>query len=314
MTLAVPFFASRPMAFQLPKDGAIYTESIFGRCRDLIGYDAWSGIAPHRLDTWINNFRTPEEDYFAACVLDGLIYRSNAQTVALMQQLFQRAIPDLARSNTLSPGLSDLYYSLRNGEVDPRVRVVPVIPPGESPAKSGATIARMFRRQLGFHEQWIAHPDEIPSLIGDVDSFVFVDDFLGTGTQFSIFLSDTGLPAHFSSACFIYAPLAGHVTGISDIHSAFANLHIVTVELLDDGHALFSPMSRSFNDGVNSPDDSRQLYYDLLEDRQIKIDGPDRRGFGHFELAYAFEHAIPDNSLPILWWRDSEVWQPLFDR
>jgi hypothetical protein len=59
---------------------------------------------------------------------------------------------------------------------------------------------------------------------------------------------------------------------------------------------------------------ARDFYYDLLDERQIRIDGPDRRGFGHYEIAYAFQHAVPDNSLPILWWSHSEHWKPLFDR
>jgi hypothetical protein len=44
------------------------------------------------------------------------------------------------------------------------------------------------------------------------------------------------------------------------------------------------------------------------------LTGSDRRGYGHFELVYAFEHAAPDNSLPILWWRFAPGWQWLFDR
>lgn len=301
-------------SFQLPRDGVIYTESIFSRCRDLIGYEVWSGIEPHRLDMWIRNFRTAEEQYLAARVLDSLIYRSNRQTIALMKQLFQRVIPDLARRQSLDVSLNSVYRSLQDDRADPGVRVVPVIPPGESPTKSGPSIARMLRRNLRFKDDWIIHPEDVSNELEKVKGVVFVDDFLGTGTQFSDFLSDTGLEAELPGACFIYAPLAGHKSGIDFLSDGFPELHVGTVDLLDDSHALFHAQAGSFPDEVNSAETARDLYYELLEDHEIDLDGPDRRGFGHFELAYAFEHAVPDNSLPILWWYDSDDWHPLFDR
>src|SRR5438874_796228 len=106
-------------SFQLPKDGAIYTDSIFGRCHDLIAYGVWSGIEEHRLDTWIANFTTDEERYFAARVLDNLVYRSDKQTIALMKQMFQRVIPDLARSRGLDAALHVIYRGFQNASNDP---------------------------------------------------------------------------------------------------------------------------------------------------------------------------------------------------
>ena len=59
--------------FRLPKDGVIYTEAIFNRCRDLIAYNVWAGLERLRLDAWIANFQTQEEKYFAAKVLDEVV-------------------------------------------------------------------------------------------------------------------------------------------------------------------------------------------------------------------------------------------------
>lgn len=299
--------------FRLPVDGNIYAASIFTRCRALIGYELWSGLQLHRLDAWINNFRTPEERYLAARVLDSLIYRSDAQTIALMRQLFCRVVPDRARERRLPFQLKDCYSSLR-GTNDPRIRVVPVIPPNSPPTKSGPTIARHLKRALRFNETWIIYPHDVASHIGNADAFIFVDDFLGTGTQFNDFLTNTGLTAHVSRSCFIYASLAGHALGMTNLQQAIPDLHVVTVETLDDGHAIFHDTGGSFPDECNSCETAKQFYYDLLDDRGFNIAGPSRRGFGHFEIAYAFEHAVPDNSLPLLWWAESSQWLPLFDR
>lgn len=301
-------------AFRLPNDGPIYADSIFSRCRDLISYEVWSGIPLHRLDTWIANFATAEEQYFAARVLDTLIYRSAEQVIALLRQLFSRVIPDLARCQKLPTSLLTADRTLRDDAVDPKVRIVPVIPPTDPPTKSGGTLARILKRTLRHCEQWIVYPDQVADEIGDAEAFIFVDDFLGTGEQFLEFLSDTSLDGLLSSACFVYGPLAGHKDGIEKVRSTIGDVHVEAVELLDATHGVFNEASGSFPDEVNSVEVARDFYYDLLANRGIHIEGPNRRGYGHYELAYAFEHAVPDNSLPILWWSQSNDWHPLFDR
>lgn len=300
--------------FRLPKDGNIYTEAIFSRCRELISYGIWSGIQQSRLQSWIANFQTPEERYFAALVLDLLVYRSDDQTVSLLRQLLSRVIPDHARISGLSAAVRTSYQSVRSNNVDPGVRVVPVIPPGSPPTKSAPVIARHLKRALRISERWVIYPDQVEAVLPSLDAVVFIDDFLGTGDQFSDFLIDTKLATHVDTSCFIYGCLAAHRHGIESLRTMFPRLHIAAVERLDNNHALFHSDSGTFPDGVNSPEDAKSFYYSLLSKRGINITGPNRRGYGHFEIAYAFEHSVPDNSLPILWWDGGESWRPLFDR
>jgi hypothetical protein len=302
-----------PQAFRTPKDASVYSDTVFTRCRDLIGYELWSGLKRHRLDAWIANFKLPEERYFAAKVLDNLIYRSDNQTDALMRQLLTRVIPDYARRCGLPAQLKHVYKALQ-GHADPRVRVVPVIPLDAPPTKSGPVIVRNLKRALRLNEKWMVYPQEVPHLLGTVDVVLFIDDFLGTGDQFTRFLAATKLGTHLDDVCCLYCPLAAHVKGVQNLKDDIPKLHVVAVEQLDDSHALFHPKSGAFPDEVNSAEAATEFYYDLLKSRGIDINPGSRRGFGHFELAYAFEHSVPDNSLPILWWGDSPHWRPLFDR
>ena len=249
--------------FRVPKDGAIYTESVFRRCRDLIRYHIWSGIELNRLDAWIANFKTTEERYFAARVLDALIYRSDKQTTALLKQLFQRVIPDLVRLSRLNTRLENLQETLTSA-TDPGVRIVPIIPSRSSVTKSGPSIGRMLRRNLRFHDAWIIHPDQVLNHIAGVAGFVFVDDFLGTGKQFTDFLNWTELASHMNRSCFVATTLAGHSKGVETIRTNFPDLHVDVVELLNDDNALFSDSSGTFPDDVNSAGSARDFYYELL--------------------------------------------------
>ena len=231
-----------------------------------------------------------------------------------MQQLFQRTIPDLQRQKKISTTLSKIYTSLREN-IEPGIRVVPIIPPGESPTKSGPAVARNLRRGLHFSSRWFVNPELVPSTLSKGHVVIFFDDFLGTGSQFIEFIQEANLEDSIKSGRCLYTPLVGHKDGIQKLRNEFPELSVGVVEKLDDNHALFHNDAISFPDSENTTELARNFYYDLLEKYGINLGGRDRRGFGCFELVYAFEHAVPDNSLPILWWEDSSNnWKSLFTR
>ena len=195
-------------------------------------------------------------------------------------------------------------------KADPKIRIVPVVLPDDPPTKSGNVICRLLKRNLRFNENWIVTSDYL-----DVSSqccTIFVDDFLGSGDQFSDFLTFTGLNNDLQKGKFLYAPLVGHVDGISKLRREFPNLRTTCVEQLDDSHGFFTG-NRAFPDGENDVDTAREFYYRFLAKNGIDL-ARERRGYGQFELLYAFEDAAPDNSLPVLWFDRSDDWQPLFNR
>jgi len=299
--------------FRLPGDAVIYARDVFERSRNFVTYRLWDGLERHRLDAWINNFKTDEERYFAAKILDALIYRSRAQAVAMMREMFQRKIPDLQRRRKISPELSKVYSALK-GEKDPNLRIVPVLAPADPPTKSGYLVGRSLRRSLGFSNSWIVNGTRVPKLLASGRTIIFFDDFLGTGNQFTKFVRSRRLEASVESGQCIYASLTAHKRGLSKIRKIYPNLHLVTVEVLNNNHALFDAEGGSFPDSENTAATARCFYYEFLRKRRIGAKKRTRLGFGSLELLYAFEDAVPNNSLPILWWPQSDSWRPLFDR
>ena len=304
-------------SFQLPRDGLTYTQEIFARCRNLIDRDIWRDLELSRFRRWIANFKTNEEKYFAACVLDALMYRSQDQTLALIKQMLQRTLPDLMRSDP--PGFpmpSDWRVALSTpGRVaDPGVRLVTAVTQSDPPTKSAHHVGRLLKRHFRVSEEWIIKAWEIGEHVArGIRTFVFIDDFLGTGDQFEKFYNEEAIHSH-PNIYAAYVPLVAHISGVSHLNRQLPVVRVRSVEVLTDAHALFSPVSKYFDDGVNGPGSARDFYYSLLQDRGIDLKDPHRGGFGGLELAYIFEHAAPDNCLPILWWRHSPQWIPLFDR
>ena len=171
-----------------------------------------------------------------------------------------------------------------------------------------------FKRKLCISERWIIKASEIENnYLNGVKVFIFIDDFLGTGDQFEEFLMEEKLMPFLKSSYLAYTPLVAYVDGVKKLNSMFPELHVSAVELLNHSYSLFDESCECFNDGYNDLEKVKLFYFKMLEDHGINIYGPDRRGYGSCELAYAFSHAIPDNCLPILWY-NGENWNSLFDR
>jgi len=308
--------ASASGSFRVPRNGPIFIAAILERCEKLIQYGIWGGLPMSRLRSWFANFATTEEKYFAACVLDSLIYRSDAQTVALSNHLFQRLLPDLSRIDPPPVGLNWIDQLRKSSpSVDPRVRIIPVVRPDESPTKSGYIVARLLKRNLRINERWIIQPQSIDDHLKKGTAFcLFIDDFLGTGDEFESFVKTLPLDRPFSAVYAAYTPLVAYKQGLVDLRAKFPHLRVMAVETLDESHRLFHPESHCFEDGINEVETVKTFYYDLLDRKGIRIDPAYACGYGRLELAYAFEHAIPDNNLPILWWSSANGWNPLFVR
>jgi hypothetical protein len=162
----------------------------------------------------------------------------------------------------------------------------------------------------------LARAQDIGSLVAKgIQAIVFVDDLLGTGTQFvDEFATPYKLAEVPKTTRLIYAPLVAHVDGIDKITKSLPNVSVAAAEVLGPQHAIFGPNGRPFSDGLNTPEGAWRLYSSILASRGIMLSASNKRGFGELELAFFFEHAAPDNSLPIFWWKDCLNWKPLFYR
>jgi hypothetical protein len=306
-----------PAPFRVPQDGLIYADELTERCVNLINYTIWAGMDTTSLRRWLKNFTTDEEKYFAACLLDALIFRSEDQTISLIHHLFQRILPDLNRSDPMPlPSSFDLAkLKKKSAFLDPGLRLVPVVRRSDAPTKSGYVIARYMKRELQIDERIIINPWEIPAKYANgIKTFLFIDDILATGDQFVKFLVAESLEPFLQLIYGAYVPLVAHTKGIHNLTQRFPDLRIRAVEKLDNSFSLFHDDCDCFNDGLNGPTSAKFFYYELLKKKNITITGPDRRGFGHLELAYVFSHAAPDNCLPLFWYSDSATWFPLFKR
>lgn len=292
--------------FQTPNNSETYYSLIKKRCENLINHQIWSGIDRNTLNLWLKNFITPEEKYFAACILDNLLFRSKEQTDAMLFQLFSRSIPDVLRK-TQPPIPKVILLDILKGNIDYKIRLVPLLQ-DEDPTQSGYAISRLIKLLNYCNKKWIITPSQIQkSIKTGAKVFIFIDDFLGTGTQFSKVAIKINLKSLLKNHYIMYAPLAAHETGIKNITSNFPNLKIATSELLRNDSNVFHSC---FDDSVNTPEIVESFYNEFLIKKGIK----EKIKLSRFNLhlAYAFEHGVPNNSLKIFYQKKN--WNQLFNR
>ena len=304
--------------FSLPRDGPEYTESIFLRARNLISTGIWADFEVSRLDGWISNFKDPLSKYFAACVLDSFIYRSSHQTTALMDDVFDRNVRQLCVEDRFKPfdmNLRDYFSKELQHDDTLDLIIVPVINNSDPPTKSGPLITRLLKRNLGLNEDLMTWPWNIERYMEDegTKGVLFVDDMLGSGDQFEEFIECFDLAPIFDNIACVYAPLLAHVKGIEKLSKKYNQLGLAPVEILKESSNIFDSKFSVFNDGINNVAKAKKYYAALLKKISFPY-GKARRGYSDLGLTVSFQHAIPDNSLPILWWHSADNWKPLLDR
>lgn len=296
--------------FKIPTYGETFIHNVKDRCLDLITYKIWNGLKAEDIKRWFNNFKTEEELYFAACVLDSLVYRSDDQILGLSNQIFTKNLVDYLNKNGYSfKGHRDLIELLSQGSNEPEIRLVTVVQSADNPGKSSDTILRYFRRHLGLNDSWFINPADVDAHAKrGIKLFIFIDDFLGTGDQFIQMYKVNGLPLAMSKVKTIYAPLVAHEIGLKAIKKEFPNIKVIAGEYLDDKSNLFKS---GFNDEVNTEESAKQQYCDILKKYGFNnLPTENQFGFGNLGLTYIFEHAAPDSNLHILWDK-TDNWHPL---
>lgn len=293
---------------------------VISKCDFFVDVQLWPLVPEIDPRGWLRNFEQHEIDH-ALFLLNAFTYYSRRMVdemfVAAFQQLSVRvAQPELG------------YMTVRSAWQQFHKELIITHVEGEQPnsTDSGYAFARRARQLLGINERQILAPaDALARLIrSGPRPVVFVDDFVGSGNQFLTTwqrprLLQPGLTssfAQFASAMggrFFYCPLICTAVGKIAIQQQCSGVELIPVHLLD--------ADRDGALGANSqlwPEHLRSTAAYFLESASsragIPSSGPKGwRGFAGLGLTVAFEHTVPDATLPIYYW-EGNGWIPLIRR
>jgi hypothetical protein len=304
-------------SFPLPPSTSDFVQMMDVKVKDLITLGVWD-VDPARYRGWLNQFTSDEEQFFAACVLDNLIYRPKAQFTASLRALILG--PLRWELESIIPGHSDLdlQVALAQGSINGLV-VIPAIDETEPPTKSGPFIVRRLKKALGLHDRSMDWPWTTAKRVqaGKVSTVIVLDDFIGTGHQVVNYLEGTFVKLD-PNVKWIYAAVAAHRSGIEFINQRLPNLKVFSAEIFDEEHGLFYDRYwKTVSNQAIGADAAKEFYLKFLLEKGLATpNSPFKEmplGYGGKALCLGFEHGTPDNSLPILW-APHNGWQPLLER
>lgn len=302
------------MAFHVPEKNYALFDDVLDRFRVLLKKRVITGIDETTLERWIGNFNTNEERYFAACVLNRLIFRSQAMVESSIDHLLHCILPTFLRQHDLFPheDIERFLCALQTKNPDYHVRFVGVDgSKAFDTGKSGVVIIRQYKRHAGIDKQLTCRPDKLDELSDKVQCIVFVDDMLGTGKQFVGFAKEHAL-ADMKHIRMVYCPLVAYAGGLQKLRDECPWLTVLPVEVLDERHQFFCESTQ--NPGLWLVDESNTVHdTKAYSDRIASRHGiPSSTKFS-LDLVLGFEHSTPNNTLSLLW-ANSDKWTALLTR
>ncbi len=296
----------------MERDERLFIDGTKARAQKLIRCGAWEGLDHGRLEGWFNQFVARQKELLGACLLDNFIFRGKGQVEALLKAAL--CSPPMLPSTAKWDGA--VIEALADRRIDPGMRLAPVIRLDQPPTKSGTYVLRRLAKSLRIQDKWMLWPQSLANMPNSVHTVVLVDDFCGSGKQFSDFVKQTGFEAVMNARpkCrIVYLTVAAHSSGIKKVQDEFSRVEFITGETLTPQHRFFGGelLARI---KVASIEERLKSDYDAIAN-EVSLGGSNIGPYG-FEgqgLTYAFDHGTPNNTLPIYWYA-GEDWTPLVNR
>lgn len=281
----------------------------------------WSKLDNDTLNKWLNNFKTTDQKYCAAKLLDRLVYYSEEDIVRLLEFGFnelvlKRYILNIELANDFEvPNVELIKFRT---EFYSKSVVVPLLS-NKNPSESSLAMTRYLTNDLGFPEGNIL---DITNLFSEVlknaKNLIIIDDFIGSGTQIFDFWNITkmkidnveytinNIKSLYPELEIEYLCLVCTEEGYLNFHTknSAVGLRITYCEKLANKFRVFGSTSVYFD--KDEVEENKSIIEELCDSNGINL-----LGYQGLDYAIAFHHDIPDSSLPIFY-KQTKNWNPLF--
>jgi hypothetical protein len=150
---------------------------------------------------------------------------------------------------------------------------------------------------------------------GRVNTYVFLDDFCGSGSQVVEYSKALVEEARELSPRLQieYHVLFGCRKGVSRVRRSRLFDRVSCLIELDETFTCFGKKSRFFHSAP--PQIAKQTAKAICREYGARLCPDFPLGFGNCQLLLGFHHNTPDNTLPVFWWDEpAPPWEPIFRR
>lgn len=291
----------------------------------------WHGrILEPEINQWVSQFQrgtddiASDEQLHALYLLGNFIYFGQEEIRELLKSLYrdQYRTPAIHAIRRASDDTSDsALLEQKFKSYQEKTRFLGV----GNPSESGVHLLYYFRqvnnlpRSLFIHTHQIFDRDSsasVPTMRvrdNDIDTYVFIDDLCGSGTQAEEYSRDIVDPLRKlkEDVKIHYIVLFATTAGLEAIRRLGRYDEVLAIYELDESFSALEPASRLFSH-PDTPFDRLQVRKTCQKYGSTLWPGHPL-GYKNGQLLLGFNHNTPDNALPIFW-RETPTWRPIFKR
>ncbi len=287
---------------------------VIAKCDYFLGIQLWPRNSHIQAELWLSNFLDSEVEH-AIHLLNGFLFFCNELTTEMFKAAFQKLSALIGPVDVPFVTSQARWAQFRRNLIATHVT-------GEVPndTDSGYVFARKARQELGLSETQILSPEHVLQVLatGGPRPVLFVDDFVGSGDQFvAMWKRETKLPdgtvtsfdrlANRRGSTFFYCPIFCTELGRCAIVDQCPEV------VLSPAHFLTNRYSALMPDSLVWPDHLRATAIEFIECASRRAGILNWSGYKGQGLTIAFEHGVPDATLP-LYYHASSAWKPLVRR
>jgi hypothetical protein len=303
-------------------NGELYVNRVLARCESLSQAQFWTRDEPLlQPRAWLNNFEEDERPT-AAALIETFSFFNELQTT----RLFQRSLRQMLSARSQASGDPETRRTDCSSFLGEAV-FTPVEGESPNPSDSGNFLCRRVRQILEHpDDSQIMTPDAAVEAAKQGKPVVFVDDFVGSGNQ----MKDTWRRVHAGTAAgsfenlaasrsidVSYVSLVATKTGLTNLTTVAPQLHVFSAHAVDGRDRFTESLQRIADppvpteDLLTSADDLLRKYAPMLVLPPYLVGDARAYGFHNLGLSIAFNHSVPDATLPIFWAPGTGDWTPL---
>lgn len=284
---------------------------ILEKCEFFSDTQVWTIEPAIKPDLWLSNFTKAELPY-AENLLSNFFFYNAKMCKSMLQSAFQ-----------------DISLYLPGVNVEQRVKswddlcknaIFSTIDIDESNlTASGHLMCRKARQVLGIpEERFYKKEDALQRMYAGASKIiVFIDDFIGSGLQFTDTWTspymDKGKAMSYAEISAregyqaYYLTLMATQYGLGEIAKSCSNIKIIAANVLDDRYSTISTSS------ILWPENLKSGAEEFIQNASNRAGIKNWKGFHNLALTVAFEHSVPDATLPLFYWNENG-WKPLIER
>lgn len=293
------------------------------------------------IQKWLDNYETEDEKNHSLYLLSKFMYFGESCIRNLCISMYR----DLYRYPIVKTIRRSLGGSLDESIIEPKFNAIQqntIFVSVGNPSESGATLLYFFRQENKLSKKQFAdtsdliirNKDEVSVKNKNIEYYIFIDDFCGTGSQVTTnqYLCDVIKQIRIlnPAAQIIYFMLFGTTQGVEYIRGRNMFDRVEAVIELDESHKCFGDSTRLFDDkskfDKSKAKNSCYKYgFPLMKSiwcksgiSECNLDAASHStalGYGDCQLLIGLHYNTPDNTLPIIWYNEEDVsWFPIFKR